>query len=68
MSNYTKLLYILTVIVIILFLSTLTSKKDYDCGDFRTQPDAQKKFEDNKKDIYKLDRDKDKIACESLTK
>lgn len=48
-----------------------TGKKasDYNCDDFDTQPEAQNFFErvggaDN--DLYRLDGDKDGMACESL--
>jgi len=43
-------------------------KKDYNCADFKTQREAQKMFEKDSKDIYRLDGDKDGVACESLPK
>lgn len=45
--------------------------KDYNCSDFATQPEAQAFFEKaggRSNDMYRLDRDKDGIACESLPK
>ena len=39
---------------------------DYNCSDFRNREEAMKIFLSNEKDIYKLDRDKDGIPCESL--
>ncbi len=42
------------------------SKHDYDCKDFRTQQEAQAVLEANPSDPYRLDRDKDGKACESL--
>jgi len=44
-------------------------EKDRDCGDFRTQREAQEFFEENggpAKDPHSLDRDKDGRVCESL--
>ena len=43
--------------------------EDKDCGDFRTQHEAQAFFEANggpNRDPHNLDRDKDSHACESL--
>jgi len=44
---------------------------EYNCDDFKTQPEAQK-FYDNaggvSKDTNRLDGDKDRLACESLPK
>uniref|UniRef100_A0A7V3JB08 Excalibur calcium-binding domain-containing protein n=1 Tax=candidate division CPR3 bacterium TaxID=2268181 RepID=A0A7V3JB08_UNCC3 len=44
---------------------------EYNCDDFATQEEAQAFFEKvggTKKDINRLDGDKDGIACESLPK
>jgi micrococcal nuclease len=41
-------------------------KHDYDCKDFRTQREAQAVLDANPGDPYRLDRDKDGKACESL--
>lgn len=41
-------------------------KRDYDCKDFKTQAEAQKIFNAYPGDPFKLDRDRDGIACESL--
>lgn len=41
----------------------------YNCSDFKTHKEAQAVFDycyPKKGDVHKLDRDKDKIACESL--
>ncbi len=43
------------------------AKKDYNCADFKTHTEAQAFFIANggpKKDPYRLDADKDGIACE----
>ncbi len=42
------------------------SKHDYDCKDFRTQREAQAVLDADPSDPYRLDRDKDGKACESL--
>ena len=39
---------------------------DYNCSDFKNKEEAMEIFKENKKDIYKLDKDKDGIPCESL--
>ncbi|MGH3747784.1 MAG: LPXTG cell wall anchor domain-containing protein, partial [Micromonosporaceae bacterium] len=39
---------------------------DLDCADFRTQRDAQRKFNSDRSDPHRLDADNDKIACEVL--
>ncbi len=39
---------------------------DYNCDDFTTQPKAQSFFERVSNDLYRLDGDKDGVACESL--
>jgi micrococcal nuclease len=44
----------------------LRSRLDYDCKDFKTQAEAQKIFNAYPGDPFKLDRDRDGIACESL--
>lgn len=41
-------------------------KSDCNCSDFSTQNEAQKVFELFPNDKFRLDRDKDGIACESL--
>jgi hypothetical protein len=44
-----------------------TSEEDRDCGDFSTQPEAQRFFERNQPgDPHGLDGDGDGVACESL--
>ncbi len=47
------------------------SGNKYNCKDFKSQSEAQKCYEECKKktgkDIHRLDRDKDGIACESLS-
>lgn len=41
--------------------------RDLNCGDFRTQAEAQRIFDSTPgEDPHKLDSDKDKVACESL--
>jgi len=46
------------------------SSNIYNCGDFKTHAEAQKIYDECKKqgkgDIHKLDQDADSIACESL--
>lgn len=41
-------------------------ERDYNCSDFRTQAEAQMVLASTPGDPYKLDRDRDGIACESL--
>jgi micrococcal nuclease len=44
-----------------------SSTRDYNCSDFRTQAEAQRILDSTPgKDPHKLDRDGDRIACESL--
>lgn len=48
-------------------------KQDYNCPDFKTQPEAQSVYERCKAlgknmDVYHLDGDKDGIVCEALPK
>jgi hypothetical protein len=42
--------------------------KDYNCSDFNTQKQAQKFFKKHhpRQDPYRLDADRDGIACEAL--
>jgi micrococcal nuclease len=40
--------------------------RDYDCNDFKSQKDAQRVFDAYPGDPFKLDQDRDGIACESL--
>lgn len=47
--------------------------KDYNCSDFKTQPEAQQVYDRCKTlgtnmDVYHLDGDKDGIVCEALPK
>ncbi len=47
------------------------AKVDYNCNDFKTQKEAQDlflKMGGLQHDIYRLDADKDGIACEDLLK
>lgn len=39
--------------------------RDYDCGDFRTQEQAQQVYESIPGDPYNLDPDRDGVACEA---
>jgi hypothetical protein len=46
-------------------------KMDYNCSDFKTQPEAQSVYDrcsslGKNMDIYRLDGDKDGMVCESL--
>jgi hypothetical protein len=48
-------------------------KMDYNCADFKTQPEAQTVYERCKTlganmDVFRLDGDKDGVVCESLPK
>ncbi len=48
-------------------------EKDYNCSDFKTQPEAQQVYDRCKAlgqnmDVYHLDGDKDGVVCESLPK
>lgn len=58
------LLGCLTVVGGLLFFSSPAQAEDYDCADFSTQAEAQKYLLPG--DPYRLDRDGDGIACESL--
>ena len=40
--------------------------RDYNCSDFKTQAEAQRMFDAYPGDPFRLDRDHDGIACESL--
>jgi micrococcal nuclease len=40
--------------------------RDYDCKDFETQAEAQQVFKQYPGDPFRLDRDQDGVACESL--
>jgi micrococcal nuclease len=40
--------------------------RDYDCKDFKTQAEAQRLFDAYPGDPFRLDRDRDGIACESF--
>jgi micrococcal nuclease len=44
----------------------IPTKSDYDCSDFATQAEAQRVFNSVPSDPYRLDDDKDGIACERL--
>lgn len=49
------------------------SEKDYNCPDFKSQPEAQQVYDRCKTlgtnmDVYRLDGDKDGMVCESLPK
>jgi micrococcal nuclease len=46
--------------------SVFRPKRDYDCKDFKTQAEAQKIFNAYPDDPFKLDSNRDGIACESL--
>jgi micrococcal nuclease len=48
------------------FSDSRPSKRDYDCKDFKTQREAQAVLDADPSDPYRLDRDKDGKACESL--
>lgn len=39
---------------------------DYNCGDFLTQPEAQRVYEQCGTDVNRLDGDNDGVVCESL--
>ena len=56
----------LILITIIGFL--IFNRTDYDCVDFKTQTEAQKKFAENKKDIFNLDSDVNGLACDNYFK
>ncbi|WP_246076473.1 excalibur calcium-binding domain-containing protein [Amycolatopsis cihanbeyliensis] len=46
--------------------SASAAQDRYNCGDFATQPEAQKVLDSTPGDPHDLDRDGDGIACESL--
>lgn len=43
-----------------------TPVRDYDCTNFKTQAEARRVFNSTPGDPYKLDKDSDGVACESL--
>lgn len=55
------------VVAAVLAAPVVASARDYDCGDFSTQAEAQRVYEDaGPGDPYRLDRDHDGVACETL--
>lgn len=46
--------------------TNIAPHQDYDCFDFATQAEAQKVLDAFIGDPYRLDGDKDEIACEGL--
>lgn len=46
--------------------TNISPRRDYDCSDFATQAQAQKVLDNFVGDPYRLDGDKDGVACESL--
>lgn len=44
----------------------IAPRQDYDCSDFPTQSEAQKVLDAFAGDPYRLDGDRDGIACEDL--
>lgn len=71
--NWINILVIVLAIIIIAFVTRVViagneGHIDFNCSDFTTQQQAQNIFKKNEKDIYRLDGDKDGIACEGLPK
>ncbi len=64
--NYTFLGTILLAILLIAGVFSYILLRDYDCSDFTSQPMAQEVFNKNKKDVYGLDRNHNKVACENI--
>jgi endonuclease YncB( thermonuclease family) len=55
---------LLATTILLLVFAAPASARDYDCGDFSTQAQAQKYMLPG--DPYRLDSDGDGVACESL--
>ena len=73
----TRLIIIVILISLVLILTfrvgvleALVGRVDYDCIDFKTQKEAQEMYDKTMKekgrDVYRLDANKDGIACQSL--
>lgn len=58
------LMIVLALVVVVLLNYALTRPRV--CGDFDTQPEAQKAFESDPERYYDLDRDDNGIACQSM--
>lgn len=66
--------YITLIVVVILIIWFFIYKTkniqgghiEYNCKDFMNQKAAQDIFNNNVKDVYRLDGDHDGIACENL--
>lgn len=57
----------IVVVAVVLTMPVVASARDYDCGDFSTQAEAQQVYEEaGPGDPYRLDRDHDGVACETL--
>ena len=67
---FEKIIIFILVLFLISFAASLFIKNfvnhDKNCVDFKTQNDAQLELEKREVDVYRLDRDKDGVACESL--
>ena len=56
----------LILMTIVFFL--IINRASYDCVDFKTQAEAQKKFTENRKDIFNLYSDENGLACDNYFK
>ena len=55
------------VVAVLLVAPMAVVAQDYDCNDFSTQREAQRVFDQaGAGDPYRLDRDGDGVACETL--
>ena len=60
-------MHFILVVVAILAAPVVAFAEDYDCSDFATQREAQSVYENaSPGDPYRLDRDRDGVACETL--
>lgn len=66
MLGRTTAVTVLTAGAMAPFSGSAFAADQYDCGDFSTQQEAQNVFEQDTSDPSGLDRDDDRVACESL--
>lgn len=65
------LIIIIFTCLLVLGIGTVRAKVgrvDFNCSDFENQKQAQSLFDQNPKDIYRLDKNHNGVACESLPK
>ncbi|MGW5362400.1 excalibur calcium-binding domain-containing protein [Actinopolymorpha pittospori] len=55
-----------STLVLMGFAGVANAADDYNCGDFQTQEEAQRVYDQDPSDPNGLDQDNDGIACEDL--